>query len=284
MQFGYVTNGFAHHRLEEALAILARLGCRSVGLTLDVNHLDPLTARPRDVRTVARLLRQYRLQPVIETGARYILDPARKHHPNLCSPRAAERARRVWFYKRCIHIAEDLGATVLSLWSGIARRQDNPQRDKPAWDGLVAGLETVCDAAARHGVVVGFEPEPGMLIATTADYDRLRAALPHPALKLTLDIGHLHCLGETAYAAIFRRYTQPGLLVNVHIEDMKKGVHEHLQFGEGTMKFPPILRALKASGYRGPVNVELSRHSVTAPESAATALAFLRRAAKATKA
>ena len=31
-------------------------------------------------------------------------------------------------------------------------------------------------------------------------------------------------------------------IVNIHIEDMVQGVHEHLMFGEGTMDFRSILR------------------------------------------
>ena len=38
---GYNTNGFAHHRLEDAINILADLGYRSIALTLDYHSLLP---------------------------------------------------------------------------------------------------------------------------------------------------------------------------------------------------------------------------------------------------
>jgi len=42
MRLGYNTNGFAHHRLSDAVEIIAELGYRSIGLTLDVHHLEIL--------------------------------------------------------------------------------------------------------------------------------------------------------------------------------------------------------------------------------------------------
>src|SRR5262249_2918941 len=49
-------------------------------------------------------------------------------------------------------------------------------------------------------------------------------------------------------------------LVNVQIDDRRGGVHEPLEFGDGEVDFPPVLRALADAGYRGLVAVELPRH------------------------
>ena len=63
--------------------------------------------------------------------------------------------------------------------------------------------------------------------------------------------------------------------MNIHIEDMVRGVHEHLMFGEGTMDFPSICKALHQIGYEKGVHVELSRHSHMAVEAVRASAAFL---------
>ena len=62
-------------------------------------------------------------------------------------------------------------------------------------------------------------------------------------------------------------------LVNVQIDDMRRGVHEHLEFGTGEVDFPPVLRGAREAGYRGLVAVELPRHSHAAPLVAARSIA-----------
>jgi sugar phosphate isomerase/epimerase len=271
MRLGYNTNGLAHHSLPAAIELLADIGYESVAITLDHACLNPYGENfNRELRETAALLSKHRMHSVIETGARYLLDPREKHEPTLITAEEAGRLRRIDFLKRSIDAAEALGSDCVSLWSGVLRHSaGRPQ----ALSDLGSGLSRVLQYAEQRGVNLGFEPEPGMLIATMADFDELRQRVESPRLKLTLDVGHLHCLGETPIAEVIRTWRD--LLVNVHIEDMRAGVHEHLMFGEGEMDFPPIIAALAEVGYDGGVHVELSRHSHEGPRAAKRAFEFL---------
>ncbi len=143
------------------------------------------------------------------------------------------------------------------------------------WFERVAdGCLRLCDHAAGRGVRLAFEPEPGMAVDTMARFAALFARVKHPCFGLTLDVGHLHCLGETPIAGHLRRWRS--VLWNVHLEDMRRGVHDHLMFGEGEIDFREVLGALRNTGYPGGVHVELSRHSHDAVETARRARGFLR--------
>jgi L-ribulose-5-phosphate 3-epimerase len=271
LRFAYNTNGLAHHRLEEALDLLADAGYAGVGLTLDVHHLDPYRSRPSDVARVRDHLARRGLACVVETGARFLLDAARKHQPTLLSGTGAEVRRD--FLLRAVDIAADLGAPVVSTWSGAADPGTPPA---VSLGRLLAGLEPVCDRAAEAGGVVGFEPEPGMFVEDLGGWRTLRERLPHPALGLTLDAGHVLCEPGGDPATAVTDHARD--LVNVHVEDMKRGVHEHLPFGRGDLDLRGFLNALSAIGYGGLVGVELSRDSHRAVEAVGESMAAPREA------
>jgi sugar phosphate isomerase/epimerase len=273
IRFGYGTNGFANHRLPDALDVIAGLGYTGVALTLDHHHLDPYAGGlARRVAEVADHLRTLGLGVVVETGARYLLDPRRKHAPTLLDD---DRDQRVGFLRTAVAIGADLGAEAVSFWSGVRPAHVPPDL---AWDRLVDGCARVLEEA--RGVPLGFEPEPGMLVDTIAGWHALRRELGGPdGFGLTLDIGHCRC-NEPDPVPDCVTAVGP-YLVNVQIDDMRRGTHEHLEFGEGEIDFPPVLRALAGSGYRGLVAVELPRHSHAAPDVAARSLAFLRDAERA---
>ncbi len=272
MLLGYNTNGFAHHRLEDALVILAGLGYRSVALTLDYHAINPYAPELAvQVNAVRTLLRRLGLRAVVETGARFLLDPWNKHQPTLLSPEPAGRVRRLDFLKRAVDLAGELEADAVSFWSGA---MTGPEEDAVLMDRLVEGCRQLCDHAAGRGVRLAFEPEPGMFLDTMDRFADLHRRVGHPLFGLTLDVGHLHCQGEMPVAPHLRRWGD--WLWNVHLEDMRRGVHDHLMFGEGEIDFPAVLAALAEADYQGGVHVELSRHSHDAVATARRALAFLR--------
>ena len=253
---GYNTSGFAHHALDDALAILGEIGYRAVGLTLDVHHAPPGNT---DYARLGERLSELGLLPVVETGARFLLDPRRKHRPTLMD----DDGRRRDFLLACVDIAATIGAPCVSVWSGAGEER--------AWGALLEGLGAVCDAAEERGLDIAFEPEPGMLVDTMERFDRLREELDHPRLRLTLDVGHLHCLEDGRPEDWIGRYAS--LLANVHLDDHRRGVHDHLMFGEGEIDWPPVMAALRDLDVVA--TVELSRHSHAAVDSARRAFFFL---------
>jgi sugar phosphate isomerase/epimerase len=272
LRFGYGTNGMHSHRLEDALTVLADLGYDGVALTLDHLHLDPF--RPNlagRVAQVGRRLDELGLSVVIETGARYILDPLRKHYPTLLHP-GPDASRRVDYLHRAVEVAADLGAEAVSFWSGTP--PDGVDEDR-AWGRLCDGVWRVLDLAARRGVVCAVEPEPGHFVDTLDSVLELRRRLDDPELlRVTLDLGHVVC-NEPRGMAETIRLAGP-LLANVQVDDMVEGVHEHLELGTGEVDFAAALGTLVEIGYTGLAALELPRQSHAAPVVAERSLAFLR--------
>ncbi len=260
MLLGYNTNGLQNHRLDEALRLLADHGYQAVALTLDVQHLDPYRATAREVAAAGSLMDELGLTPVIETGARFLLDPTRKHEPTLMSRGPKARDRRLDFYARAAGIGRDLGAKVLSFWAGV-----DPEPGPETEAILAEGVERACAVVREAGLTPALEPEPGMAVETVAQYQALRDRLGAVAPALCLDVGHLYVSGEGEPSDIIPEVAN--LLAQVHLEDMRRGVHEHLPPGQGEVDFGEVRQALVAAGYQGAVCFELSRHSHAAPET-----------------
>ena len=247
LRFGYVSNGLSDHRLEDALELLAENGYAGVALTLDHIHFDPLAPRLRaraarlraeleDAR--ARLRGGDRRAVRARPAPQALPDAAQRRPPEARRP-AVHGGRRRGRARR----AGRLDVVRASLPEGEARER--------AWDLLVDGCERVLDARRGHGVTLAFEPEPGMLVETLADYEELQERLGHPpALGLTLDIGHIVCLEPMSVTECVRRGAPT--LAHVHIEDMRRGVHEHLMFGEGELDLDEALARADGDRVRRP--------------------------------
>ena len=270
LRYAYNTNGAANHRLDDALRLIADSGYQGAAITLDHHHCDPFSEDWRgEADRIGRLLGDLGLGAIVETGARFLLNPRAKHEPTLISPEAEGRARRVAFLTRALDIAAMWEADAVSFWAGVPR----PGVERAAaLEWLHDGLEQVLDHAEAVGVDAAFEPEPGMLIETCGEWDDLHRS--HPRLKLALDTGHCIVSQDIDPADAVRRYADH--LGTVAIEDMATGVHVHLPFGEGDMDVPAVLRALDEIGFTRLVSVELSRESPRAHQAIPESIAYLK--------
>ena len=258
LRFAYNTNGVSNHRFEDALRLIADHGYEGVALTLDHHHFDPFVPDlARRTAMLAGQLDRLGLGLVVETGARFLLDPRAKHEPTLVSPEPEGRERRLNFLRRAVDICATCRGEAVSFWAGVPRAGVNPE---DAWRWTVEGVARLADYAAAQGVVVAVEPEPGMRVETVDEWLRLRdavAALGAAPIRLALDVGHLLVTQERVPADAVREFAPA--LGTLALEDMKRGVHEHLPFGEGDLDVSSVLQALVDVQYDRLVCVELSR-------------------------
>ncbi len=208
---------------------------------------------------------------MIETGARFLLDPRRKHQPTLLSSDPDEQGVRLDFLLRAIEIAAELQSDAVSFWSGSALTNEPAIQLR---ERLIANISKLLPHAESLGVTLALEAEPGMFIETTADAQAIIDHVSSPKLQLVLDIGHPVCLGEGNLPALIRQHASS--LAVVHLDDMRPGKHDHLPFGEGVINLREVLAALAEVGFQGGGFVELSRHSHDAVRVAQQALQSLR--------
>lgn len=288
-RLAYNTNGLSHHRILDALTLLRDLGYEGVAIAPDVACLDPFHPREGEVESVRKLAAELGLSLAVETGARFLLDPRRKHRPTLLEASAADRARRADFLRRSVDLASDLGAEIVSMWSGASptgvradapdsEEDDDPRERERIWDRLCAELPPLLLHARERGVRLAFEPEPGMFVERPAGYDELvrRLGAEGDSLGLCLDVGHLLVTGDVPVADVIRRSAPR--LIHVHLDDIAGGVHEHRMFGEGDLDLTEVLEALAEIDYKGLAAVELSRDAHRGAQAAEEAMGHLRRA------
>ncbi|MEC8495644.1 MAG: sugar phosphate isomerase/epimerase family protein, partial [Planctomycetota bacterium] len=190
--------------------------------------------------------------------------------------------RRVDFYRRCIDLAADLDARVVSLWAGAAPEgtdgtlDDRP--DHPLVDRLAEGLDSVLRHARGAGVRIAFEPEPGMFVERPAGFEALVGRMGHAGqdLGMTLDLGHCAVTSDLPVRSVVDRFADR--LIHVHVADCPAGVHQHLPLGEGDLDLAEALGALVDVGFDGVAAVELSRDGHRAPDALAASFEALTRA------
>ncbi len=169
-------------------------------------------------------------------------------------------------------MAAALGAKTVSTEPG------GPVEGRPRADVsrlFADGLARAARRAAKLGVTLLVEPEPGLLIERGREYEEFaRDFMTFPGAGLNFDMGHFYCVGEDP-AALIRGVGRKAS--HFHLEDIAADrVHFHLPPGDGAMDFPAVFDALRDIGYSGWVTIELYPFQKNAPEVAKRAFDRIR--------
>ena len=259
VELAFSTNAYTRHALPDAIDRIADHGYAGVEILGDEPHAYfPAFGDADAERLIAALddseLRVSNVNANTATGYYDDAPPSSFFDPSVITADDADREWRIEYTKRAIDLAALTDAPAVCLATGRPLPGTPPER---AHEHLRDSLDAILDHAEEHGVDVGIEYEPELLVECTEEALALVDDVGRDSLGINLDVGHAAVYGEDPAEAIRR---SAGHITGVHLEDIVGGVrgkHYHRIPGEGDLDFRAIFDALDDVGYEGFATLEL---------------------------
>jgi sugar phosphate isomerase/epimerase len=268
MKFAFSSNAFLRFDILETIRIISSIGYAGIEIMADIPHAFPLDLTPTRIREIRTALRDHGLA-VSNVNAFMHRADGDMYHPSWIESDPVLREKRVDYTLRCIELASELGASNISTEPGGPLEE--MQREE-AIRLYIEGLAAVERKAKESGVRILIEPEPGLLIEDSAQFQELYGQLDQQAFGINFDVGHFFCVNEDPSALI--RSVRP--TDHFHLEDIAATrKHHHLQLGTGAIDITTVLNTIEEIEYTGFVTVELYTYEDSAPEAAAVAFNYL---------
>jgi len=273
-KLAFSSNAFKKNTLTEAIDSIGGIGYVGVELMADLHHAWPPTFDAPRRRDTRKQLSDRGLV-VSNVNAFTCFIHGDTYHPTWIENDAKQVQIRIDHTIRSLEMSQEFGVKTLSIQPGGPTIGTTLTREQ-AEERFAESLSKCIATARSSGVVIGIEPEPGLLIQTAQEYldFKLRYFGDEPMVKMNCDIGHLFCVGDDP-ASVIR--SMPEHVAHVHLEDIGANhVHQHLTPGKGVIDFKAIFAALDAIHYDGWTTVELYPYETTAAGVAKAAWEHLR--------
>jgi sugar phosphate isomerase/epimerase len=266
-KLAFSTNAYLRFSFAEAVRRIAALGYTGVEIMADVPHAWPAFLLDEQKQGLRDALARNNLAiSNINSFMMHAVNDARQRywHPSWIEPDRHYRQVRIDHTRRALTLARELGAPNITTEPG------GPLEPGQKWSDALAlfveMLKPVVEHAEREGVMLLVEPEPGLLIERSDQFEELMKHLDSPAVGLNFDIGHSYCVGEDPEAVIPRLAPY---IRHFHLEDIAATrVHHHLVPGDGAIDFAATLKAIRWMNYTGWITIELYPY-VDDPDAAA---------------
>jgi len=274
LQLAFSSNAYLDVPIEQAIERIASIGYKGIELLADVPHAWPAGLLEVQKEAIRQAIARSGLaiSNINAFMMNAIADPRQPYwHPGWTDPDPHYRAIRREHTKRALKLAAEIGAAQISTEPGgeLAVGQSRKNATDIFYDEILPCL----DVAAKCGVTLMIEPEPGLLIEKFAQYLEFAERVNHPALGLNFDIGHAFCVGEDPAEWVPRM--QPHTR-HYHFEDIASSrVHHHLVPGEGAIDFAGVFQAIAQHTPDTWITVELYPYREKPDEAAQAARTYL---------
>lgn len=252
-RIGFRTAGYRNYPVEEAIRSIAEIGYDGVELCLEHPDLAP------------EMLSDARCAQVASVASGLGLEVATVSYHGDRDPLELRWNRAL----AAVALTPVLGADLLIVNS--PRPGANMPDDLA--DQFRYQLSAQLELAEVVGVTLALEPEPGLLVDGCTDMLDLIAEFDSERLQVNLDVGHAWLTEADLPAAIAELAEH---IAAVHVEDMANREHKHLVPGAGEMDLPGVVEALRGTGFRGWLTVDLFDIADDPDDAARASLDYMR--------
>lgn len=249
--YGYLWS----HRADQAVELLEALGYREFELMVQPPHLTLETDAPA-ARALARMVAAGRIR--LSALNMPSLDQ------NLASPFPEMRSYSRALFLRQIRLAAAIGAERIILAPGrVSPLFPAPRALLEEW--LLEAMDLLLPAAVAEGVVLAVENLPVAALPRAADISAFLARIgPHPALRVCYDVANAHFIGEDPLEGLRDLSDAIGI---IHFSDTGRQTWLHDVIGTREIDFGPICETLAATGWTGPLVLEIIARERDAAEA-----------------
>ena len=251
MIFAYSTNAFVKFSLLDSIVAIADLGFGGVEILADRPHLYPPDYSETEMQNLRRALDEAGLK-VTNLNSFTLFAVGDTYLPSWIEPEADRREVRIQHTLECLRSAAALNCPYISVPPG------GPLDGLDAGQAMAEfhrGLDRVIPLAEELGISILVEPEPGLMIENTGQFNAMMKDVRSKAIGINFDIGHFYCANEDPLMAFETLFEWVG---HVHIEDIPASrVHQHLIPGQGVLDFEAIFKRMVSLGYSGDISLEL---------------------------
>ena len=230
---------------------------------------DPAAMTDGQAHDLARIAADHGL---VVTGLHWLL--VKPADLSITSPDTTVHTRTIAFMRRLTELCAAMGGAYLVHGSPKQRLIADGQTSDDALERATVAFAAAGEAARAAGVTYCIEPlspDQTSLINTVGEAVAIVQAVSNPHLRTMIDTSSAGLAEAEPVADLIRRWMPTGLIAHVQVNDPNRRGP-----GQGEMKFAPILRALRDTGYAGVVAAEPFDYIPDGMGSAAWSIGYLR--------